>query len=412
MSTSSPLPNLTTSVPQIVFTPQGPIIPADQDILAGAQIDINTAFGGGLNPQLSTPQGQLASSLAAIVADKDSEIAFICTQVDPQYATGRFQDAIAQIYFLDRKPATATVVICDLIGLVNTVISAGTLALDTSRNTYALTASVTIPNSGSVSSTWKNILTGPTPCPEGTLNQVYQSVPGWDAITNPSDGTIGQLVETASEFEIRRQNSVALNGRGTCPSIYAAVFSVANVLDVYVIDNPTSSTVLTGSSNYPVGPNSVYVAVLGGLASDIATAIWTKKDIGCSYNGNTSFTVVDDSGYSFPQPTYNVKYEIPSALPILFAVQIVNAPSLPANIVQLIQAAIIAQFQGTNGATMARIGSLILATSYYGVIAASAANVLLISVLIGTSSPTSTSVQVGIDQTPTITAANISVTLV
>lgn len=414
MSVSSGVPGVpTTNVPQIVFTPQGPIIPNDTDILAGVQEDINTAFGGGVNPGLSTPQGQLASSQAASISDKDSEIALICNQVDPQYATGRFQDAIARIYFLTRQPATPTVVLCVVTGLSGTVIPAATLAQDTSGNTYTLTAAVTIPASGSTIASFQNIVTGPIPCLAGTLTQVYQAVPGWDTITNESDGTLGTNVESPSAFEFRRQNSVALNGRGTLPSIYANVFAVLNVLDAYAIDNPSGDTVPTGSTDYPLAPHSVYVAVLGGNAQDIANAIWNKKDVGCNYNGNTTEQVTDPSGYSYPQPAYNVSFEIPTPLPIFFEIKIINAPSLPSNIVELVQAAVIAQFSGTNGAVMARIGSLILATSFFGPVAASAANVLIVSVAVGTAAnPTGTQVQVGIDQTPTITADNIAVVLV
>lgn len=413
MSTFNGIPGVgSTSVPQIQFTPQGVAVPNDTDILAGVQIDMNYAFGGGLNPTLSTPQGQLASSTAAIIADKDGEIAYICNQVDPQYATGRFQDAIGRIYFMTRFPATSTVVACLLTGLVGTVVPAATLAQDTSGNSYTLLAAVTIGAGGTVMSSWANIVAGPIPCPATTLTQVYQSVPGWDVISNSTDGELGQNVESPNEFEFRRQQSVALNGRGTTQAINAAVFAVANVLDCYVIDNPSGLTVNTGSTNYPMAPHSVYVAVAGGVAADIAQAIWSKKDVGCNYNGNTSVTVLDTDGYEYPQPTYAVKFEIPAALPILFAVQIVNNPSLPSNIVALVQNAIIAQFNGVNGSQRARIGSLILATSYYGAIAGVAANVMLISVLIGTATPTATSVQAGIDQAPSISAGNISVTLI
>lgn len=398
-----------TSVPQIQFTPQGPIIPSDADILAGVQIDYNYAFGGGLNPALSTPQGQLASSTAAIIADKDSEIALLCNQVDPQFATGRFQDAIARIYFLTRKPATSTVVSCILTG--GGLISAGVLARDTSGNTYALLADVTIGDSGTALGSFANIATGPIACPAGTLTQVYQAITGWDAVTNPTDGALGQNVESPAEFEFRREQSVALNGRGTTDAIKANVFAVANVLDCFVIDNPSNSVVDSGSTDFPLAPHSVYVAVVGGIAADIAQAIWNKKDLGCDYNGNTSVTVLD-TDYDFPQPSYIVKFEIPAPLPILFAVEIINNPALPPDIVTQIQNAIIAQFNGTNGSQRARIGSLIRAASYFGVIASTNPNVLLESVLIGTSAPTLNSVQVGIDQAPSISAGNISVTLV
>ncbi|STY91698.1 hypothetical protein [Mannheimia haemolytica] len=59
-----------TNVPSIQFTPQGLILPSEQEILNGVLADFNAAFGGGLSQNLETPQGQLASSIAAIIADK------------------------------------------------------------------------------------------------------------------------------------------------------------------------------------------------------------------------------------------------------------------------------------------------------------------------------------------------------
>lgn len=401
-----------SAVPKIKFTAAGLVIPAETDVLAGVQADMNSAFGGRLNPALETPQGQLASSQAAVIADKNNEIATVVNQVDPQYAADRFQDAIGRIYFLTRKPATPTAVTATLTGLVGTVIPAGTLAQDTSGNTYAASGSATISITGTVDAEFQNIENGPIPCAAGTLTQVYQAVPGWDAITNAADGTMGQNVESRADFEYRRKNSVALNGKGTPGAIYAEVFALADVLDVYVKDNPSGSTVNTGSTNYPLLPHSVYVAVVGGADADIAAAIWRKKDVGCDYNGNTSVVVTDDSGYNYPQPTYTVKFERPDALPVKFAVQLVNDASLPSNIVQLVQNAIIARFNGADGTTRERMGSLILASRYYGAVVSVAPNVSLISILIGTSTPTLSQVSVGIDQKPTLSVADISVTLV
>jgi hypothetical protein len=223
---------------------------------------------------------------------------------------------------------------------------------------------------------------------------------------------MGQDVESRADFEYRRKNSVALNGKGTPAAIYAEVFALPDVLDVYVKDNPSGNTVNTGSTNYPLLQHSVYVAVVGGTDADIAAAIWRKKDTGCDYNGNTSVVVTDASGYNYPQPTYTVKFERPAALPVKFAVQLVNDASLPSNIVQLVQDAIIARFNGADGTTRERMGSLILASRYYGAVVSVAPNVSLISILIGTSTPTLSQVSVGIDQKPTLSASDISVTLV
>jgi len=401
-----------SSVPKIQFTPAGLVIPAETDVLAGVQDDINAAFGGGLNPALETPQGQLASSQAAIIGDKNNEFALFVNQVDPQYAADRFQDAIGRIYFLTRKPATPTTVQATLGGIAGTVIPAGTFAQDTDGNTYALSGDATIGVAGTVDADFQNIQTGPIPCAAGTLTSVYQAIPGWDTITNAADGTMGSNVESRADFEYRRKNSVALNGKGTPQAIYAEVFALADVLDVYVKDNPANATVNTGATNFPIVAHSVFVAVVGGTDADVAAAIWRKKDAGCDYNGNTSVTVTDDAGYSYPQPTYTVKFERPAALPVLFAVSLVDDSSLPADIVQRIKTAIIARFNGTDGTVRERIGSLILASRYYGAVVGVASNVSLISVLIGTVTPTLSQVAVGIDQKPTLSEADISVTLV
>jgi len=403
---------MTTSVPQIQFTRAGLILPQTSEVLTGVLTDIDIAFGGGINQALETPQGQLASSQTAIIDDKNSEIANVVNNVDPLYADGRWQDAIARIYFLNRKGATSTSVLCTLTGLSGTVIPAGTLALDTSGNRYASTGVATIGITGQVDVEFQNVLTGEIPCAAGTLNIVYQAINGWDAITNTNAGTLGQAEENRTDFEFRRRNSVALNGRGSTQSIYANVFNVDNVLDCYVIDNPLSTVVDTGSTDYPVAPNSVYVAVVGGDNDAIAQAIWDKKDLGCNMNGNTTVNVVDDSGYNFPFPTYEVKFERPDPLPILFQINIVDNPSLPSDIVAQIKAAVIARFNGVDGTTRERIGSLVLASRYYGAVASTSPSVNIIEILIGTTTANLNQVSVGIDQRPTINAADITVTLV
>lgn len=400
-----------SSVPKLQFTDAGLVVPAETDVLAGVQADMNAAFGGGLNQALETPQGQLASSQAAVIGDKNNEIAYIVNQVDPQYADGRFQDAIARIYFLTRKPATSTAVACTLTGAIGTVIPAGTLAQDTSGNTYANVGAATIGATGTVVAEFQNTETGPIPCPAGTLAQVYQAVPGWDAITNAADGTLGSDAESRADFEYRRKNSVAINATGTPLAIYAAVFQVDNVLDVFVLDNPSNATVNEGVTNYPMLPHSVYVAVVGGVDADIAKAIWGKKDLGCDYNGNTSVVVTDPSGYSYPQPSYTVKFQRPAAQAIKFAVNLVNDPSLPADIVDLVKAAIVARFNGMDGAARERIGSNIFASRYYGPVSGIGNAVSVISILIGTSSATLATVEIGVDQYPTLSVSDITVSL-
>lgn len=137
-----------TNVPSVVFGATGVVLPAEADVLTGVQSDINQAFGGGVNPALNTPQGQLSQSLTAIIGDKNNQIAEVANQVNPDYADGRWQDAIGRIYFIDRNPAEATAINVTCVGLSGTVIPVGAKVSDANGNIYACTAAGTIPTGG------------------------------------------------------------------------------------------------------------------------------------------------------------------------------------------------------------------------------------------------------------------------
>jgi uncharacterized phage protein gp47/JayE len=402
---------VTTSVPQIQWTSTGVVLPTQAAILAGCIADINAAFGGNLNPALNTPQGQLASSFAAMIADCNQQIAYLANMVDPANAQGRFQDAIGNIYFMSRIPATGTVVQATCTGLNGTIIPLGATAIDINGNIYACTQSGTIGVSGNVTLQFTCQTTGAIACNIGNLNQIYQAIIGWESVTNATAGVIGNAVESRIAFEQRRQASVAINSIGMQQSIYAAVTSLAGVVDCYVYENNTSAPISVGVTSYSIAANSIYVAVVGGSSSQIANAIWLKKSLGCNYNGNTSVTVYDQSGYNYPFPSYAVKYNVPTNVPILFAIQIQNNPSLPASIVSMVQNAVIAAFTGNDGGTRARIGSQIVTGRFFAGVAATNANVNIYSILLGISTPTLSSVTMGIDQEPTVTAGNISVVI-
>lgn len=405
---------MSTNVPPIVFTPTGITVPAEGDLLNGVLADMNTSFGGGMSQSLSSPQGQLAQSLAAIIGDKNNTIASIINLVNPDFSSGRYQDAIGRIYFLDRIPASGTLVTATCVGLVGTVIPAGSVAQDTAGNTWLSLTAVTIASTGNVNVQFQCVTNGPIACPAGALNTIVKAVTGWESVLNagPQD-VLGTNEESRADFEFRRANSVAANAVNSIQAVRAAVLAVPDVIDAYVTDNSTAGTVNTGPTNYPLIANSIYVCVAGGAAAAIAQAIWSKKSLGCQYNGATSFVYTDTSGGVTPYPTYTVKWQTPTSVPIFFKVSIVNSTSLPSNIVTLIQNSIVAAFNGSDGGSRARIASVLYAGRYYPGIGNIDPSVEILSVYLGTATnPTTTSVAMGIDQLPTINPANIQVVLV
>lgn len=373
---------VSTNVPMPVFGPSGFIIPSAQTVLDGVTQDINSAFGGGLNPALNTPQGQLASSETAVIDNTNQTFLFLTQQFDPAFASGRYQDALARIYFIERNPSQPTVVQALCTGLEGVVIPEGALALAADGNQYICTEAGTIPVEGNITLTFACLIPGPIPCPEGTLNQIYQSIPGWDSIDNASDGVLGNNVETRQAFEERRRLSVALNSIGSLPSVLGAVLTVPNVIDAFVTENVSNSPATIGGVS--LNPNSLYVAVVGGEADQVAQAIWSRKAPGCAYNGNTTVTVLDTSaGYVPPYPAYAVSFEIPAPLPILFAVNIANSSLVPADAATQIQNAIISAFAGGDGGSRAKIGATLFASRFYAPVAVLGSWAQIISIEIG-----------------------------
>ena len=403
-----------SNVPRVQFTPEGLILPSESDILNGVLADMDAAFGGGLNiTTLSTPQAQLATSLTQIIGETNNLFALYVNQVNPDFASGFMQDAVARIYFLTRKQGVPTTVTCTCIGLPGVVIRTGSQVISDGGVIYEATQTGVIPAGGSVDIIFAATINGAIACPPNTVNEIYKAITGWDTVNNTIAGVEGSSVESRAEFAFRREQSVALNAHGSLQSIYAEVFAQPDVLDVFVTENVTNVPIDFGSTNYTLAPHSLYVAATGGTDTDIANAIWLKKDVGCDYNGNTSVIVVDDIGYALPYPQYEVKFERPIATQTFFSVVIQDNPSVPSNIVQLTKEAILRAFNGSNGAARARIGSDLFASRFYGWVSLISPAIQIVSIKVGlTATPTSDSITYGIDQAPTLAINDILVTLI
>lgn len=389
---------MSSHVPPVRFTPQGLQIPTETEVLNGVLADFNDAFGGGLNLNLETPQGQLASSLAAVIADKNNVIAELVNQIHPEYAEGMMQDAIAQIYFLQRKPATDSAVVCEFVGLPGTQIPQGFIVQDAAGNQWVLQQEIGIPIGGKVSGTL--IAAGQIEAPAHSVNVIYQALVGLDRVDNPRPAVPGRAEESRAEFAERRRRSVAINAHGTPQAVYANVFALDGVRDVYVIDNPKGQNVQAGATNYTLKPHSIYVAAVGGDDTAVAEAVLRYAGSGCDFNGNTEITVYDHS-YNDPKPAYQVAFMRPNELPVYFRIKIERGAFIGAD--AAIKQAVINAFKG-------RIGANLYAIRYVAPVVKAVPNVHVLDVEIGLSSGSMGNfVSVGIDQTPVVRAENIEV---
>ena len=371
----------TTSVPRPVFTDKGFQVQPQSKIIAGVLADLQAAFGGNLNPALETPQGQIASTETAIIWDTQMAFSLLTQNVDPAYSSGRMQDGIGRIYFMQRYPARPTTVQATCRGLQGVNIPAGVLAKAIDGNYYTATAAGTIGADGTVVIPFQCNTAGPIACPAGALNQVYQVIPGWDSITN-ADGVPGQDVESRAAFELRRFNSVAGNSAGMLASVQGAVLVIPNVLDAYTTENYLDSDI--PNDGVMMKAHSLYVCVSGGDSNAIAQAIFTRKAPGCAMSGNTTVIVYDsNAGYSPPYPSYPITYQIANPQTCIFNVTIVNTIHVPSTATTLIRNAILAAWAGEDGGPRARIGATVFASRYYATVATLGTWVQLVSIKLG-----------------------------
>lgn len=354
-----------TNVPAPTFGTTGFQIPTTAAVLTGVEADINAAFGGNLNFALTTPQGQLASSWAAILENVYQLFLLYTQQVDPAFAQGRMQDAIARLYGLSRNPALPTTLQINCSGLTGITIPVGALVVDASGNIYQCTTAVVIPAAGNITTSFACTVPGPVAVP--TTVSIYQAIFGWSGVS-VSSGTVGTNVESRSAFEIRRQASVAGNALGPIGAIIGAVAAVNGVTDFFGYNNATASPVTVQS--VVIAANSIYICVAGGSNSDVANAILSKKSAGVAMTGNTTVTAFDNNPLYAAPIAYSITFQRPTTLQVVFAVQLVNSPNLPANAFTQVQNAIVSAFQTGNLGPKGRIASILYAGAYIPAITA------------------------------------------
>lgn len=406
----------------ITFSDTGPVAPDTSAVLEAQQNLFQQAFDNKLNTEASTPQGQLMTSLAAIVQDKNSKLLYLANMFNPATSEGMFQDALAKIYFIDRHGAQATTVQVTCTGAAGTVIPGADTSNDPARvaaedgTQYYCTTGGTIPPSGSIVLPFECVQPGAVELDAHDIVSIVQAIPGWDTADNESVGVTGNSVESQQAFETRRYASVAMNSRSMLASVYSRVANLDGVLDILVRqnrgDNPKED------NGVSLKPHSIYVCVLGGADAEIAEAIYNTVSGGCDYNGETSVEYTDPTTGAVE----TILFQRPEEFEFAIEVTIRITSSAPSNVEELIKSNVYADFYGepyinsgtntvhTNESMRVKIGEEVLASRFFCPVISAGANGLL-SVTIGKygGSSLGTSVQLTNKQYPSLSEDHIVV---
>lgn len=389
-------------IPSIQFTEEGLIVPTREEITAGLWEVMRTAFGADLNADSRTPQGQLVTSLTAIIQDRDNASVELGNNFDPRYAVGQFQEALAAIYFLTRKTATKSIAQLEFVGIAGTIIPQGFAMVDDAGIEWLCVNST--PLSAALVE-FACAVSGPIQAAPRTIRTFKQTIDGIDRAENPDAAAAGSNEESRANFETRRYNSVAANSKNMNSSVRGSVDNLPGVIDVYVDDNFTDNTVTKGSTNYPMIRNSLLVSVVGGDDQAIAEQIVIKGGTGCSFVGNTSVIWKDTSVPASQPPEYTVKFLRPDHVTVMMRLRVVDPSSISLISLEAAKSSIISEFQ--TGSNRARIGGLAVGANF--MVGLDAATIRPVSLEMSTDGVTwSEYRQFGVDQSPTTSATNIS----
>lgn len=309
-----------------------------------------------LNTAAETPQGQIIDSTTASIMNKDNEVLFLANQFNLETADGIFLDALASIYFLQRQPATSTIVECECIGLQGVTIPAGAIIQTTDNLQLICIEAGEIAATGKISLLFALNKTGAINVAAHSANIIVTQIPGWDSVDNPNAGVIGRNIETRVEFLNRIKKSVAINSQGTVDALESAIANIRGVVAVTVLENDTDSTKTI--SDVEMTAHSVCISVFGGDNTEIANTIRIKKDAGCSTIGNTQVTT---SGAKIER-TYNILR--PDIVTLGIRIKINNTGDLTGNIQDKIKQAVLDDFNGLGSNPPVSMASTIYATRF------------------------------------------------
>jgi hypothetical protein len=310
-------------IPKIEITDEGIIAPTTEQINTGTWTQWDSDLGGNLSRVQGSPQYQLITSETAIIKDAYDKMIFLGNQFDPRYAVGIFQDAIGEVYFMTRKLATHSVCPVVFEGLSGVVIPNNFAIQDLTGRTWRTSGEYNIGANAKVTITCICETAGAIEALPNSITVIPSALNGLDRIYNEDSAVIGYDEESRIDFNVRRRESVAVNGKMTDDAVRGAVLAVRNVVDCYAISNPTDQTVTFGATNYPAIRNSIVVSVVGGTDYDVARAAFIKGGTGCAWNGNTDVTVIAE-GYDFSPPEYPIKILRPDFVDIYIKIIVVD----------------------------------------------------------------------------------------
>lgn len=260
-------------------------------------------YGSDINLDPSSPDAEMMMIYIQAILDVSELLVQVYSSMDPDNAIGVTLDQRCALNGIQRQAGTYTTTFISVVtdralnlpGADQTAQTPYT-ASDESGNNWILVSSIALPYDGVYSLLFRAENPGEVFTIPNTITIQTTIILGVLSVNNPTTYQIlGINEESDADLKIRRQQSTALSSQGYLAGLYAALLNIPQVSFAKVYENVTGSTDASG-----IPGHSIWVIVAGTAEdSEIANAIYRKRNAGCGMKGDQTYAVTQPDGSSF-----------------------------------------------------------------------------------------------------------------
>ena len=283
-----------------VLDSTGLTLRTQSELIAFYTARFQAIYGADINLGQSTPDGQMMMIWIQEILDMQDLFMQIYNSFDPDNAIGKVLDQRAAINGIQRQAGTFTttfisVTISQAVTLygIDQIQNEIFTVSDNAGNKWELIESIALSVPGTYQLIFESMVSGAVLTVPNTITTPVSIVLGVSSINNPTTySTLGLNEETDAQFKIRRQKSVALSSQGYREGLLASLKNLSGMTSAFVYENNTASTDADGTLSH-----SIWIITSGTAnPSDIANAIYRKRNAGCGMRGAQQITIAQASG--------------------------------------------------------------------------------------------------------------------
>lgn len=304
--------------------------------------------------------GQFVGIIAQAITDCNNAAIAVYNSFSPTTAVGNGLSSNVKLNGLTRIVGSFSTKPLTLVGQAQTVITNGQVQ-DNNGNLWALPATTTIPNSGTINVTATSVAIGAIP--DGASWSIATPVLGWQSVSSAGTATVGNAVESDAKLRIRQSVSVSLPSITIFAGILAALEQVSGVTRVTGYENNTNST---NGNGIPANTLCFVVECPSTAQTAVAQAIASKMPPGIATYGNVSTVITDTAG-----TVRTINQQTPTESTVTAAIQVHPLNGWASSTANLITAAVSAYFSsiaigGVVNVALATAAATLPGTTYAG----------------------------------------------